>query len=126
MENFSNLAEQSLAGVALSHAEALAVLQTADSELPALLRAAFAVRERFFGRKVKICVLQNARSGLCPEDCHYCSQSAISTAAINKYRLLPVEQLLAAARKAAAAGARRYCMVTSGRGPSAHDVAHLS
>jgi biotin synthase len=126
MKNFSHLAEQSLAGDALSREEALAVLQTDDGELPNLLQAAFSVRERFFGRKVKLCVLHNARSGLCPEDCHYCSQSAISTAAINKYTLLPLDQLLAGAHKAVAAGARRYCMVTSGRGPSERDIAHLS
>ncbi|MGH8010677.1 MAG: biotin synthase BioB, partial [Candidatus Binatia bacterium] len=53
-------------------------------------------------------------------------QSAISTAPIDKYRLLSPEQLLAGARKAAAAGARRYCMVTSGRGPSDRDIEHLS
>lgn len=126
MNEFSSLAEKSLAGAALSHEEALAVLQTEDDCLPELLRAAFTVRERFFGRKVKISMLQNARSGLCPEDCYYCSQSAISTAPINKYRLLSSEQLLAGARKAVAAGSRRYCMVTSGRGPSDRDIEHLS
>jgi biotin synthase len=126
MDHFSPLAEKALAGTALSREEALAVLQAEDSELPELLRAVFTVRERFWGRKVKICVLQNARSGLCPEDCHYCSQSAISKATINKYRLLPFDQLVAGAHKAVAAGARRYCMVTSGRGPSEQDIAHLS
>lgn len=126
MTDFLSLADKSLADVALSHDEARAVLQSEDNCLPDMLRAAFSVRERFFGRKVKVCVLQNARSGLCPEDCHYCSQSAISTAPINKYRLLSTEELLAGARKAVAAGARRYCMVTSGRGPSERDIAHLS
>lgn len=126
MDHFANLAEKSLAGTSLSREEALAVLRTDDIRLSELLQAAFVVRKRFFGRKVKICVLQNARSGLCPEDCYYCSQSAISTASIAKYRLLPTGQLLAGARKAVAAGACRYCMVTSGRGPSEHDIAHLS
>lgn len=125
MTNFSALAQQSLAGTALSRTEALAVLQSEDGHLPELLQAALTVREQFFGRKVKICLLQNARSGLCPEDCHYCSQSAISTAEINKYRLLSTDQLLAGARKAVEAGARRYCMVTSGRGPSDRDIAQL-
>ena len=126
MVDFSSLAEKSLSGAALSATEATAVMHTQDDCLPGLLRAALIVRERFFGRKVKICVLQNARSGLCPEDCHYCSQSAISTASINKYRLLSTEELIAGARKASAAGARRYCMVTSGRGPSDRDIEHLS
>lgn len=126
MNNFSALAQKSLSGAALSREEALTVLRSEDSCLPALLQSALTVRERFFGRKVKICILQNARSGLCPEDCHYCSQSAISTASINKYRLLPTEQLLAGARRAVESGARRYCMVTSGRGPNERDVEHLS
>jgi biotin synthase len=125
MDDFSDLAQKSLAGTALSREEALAVLQSAERRLPELLGAALTVRERFFGRRVKICVLQNARSGLCPEDCHYCSQSAVSTALISKYRLLPTERLLAGARKAVAAGARRYCMVTSGRGPTERDIASL-
>ena len=60
---------------------------------------------RHFGRRVKLCVLNNARSGLCPEDCGYCSQSAVSTADIARYRLKPVTELVAAARQAAAAGA---------------------
>lgn len=125
MTNFSDLAQQALAGTAMSRTEALSVLQSEDSCLPELLQAALTVREQFFGRKVKICLLQNARSGLCPEDCHYCSQSAISTAEINKYRLLSTAQLVAGARKAVEAGARRYCMVTSGRGPSDRDVLQL-
>jgi biotin synthase len=125
MDNFSSLAQKSLADTALSREEALAVLQSEDGRLPELLQAALTVRERFWGRTVKICLLQNARSGLCPEDCSYCSQSAISTASINKYRLLPTDQLLAGARKAVEAGARRYCMVTSGRGPSDRDIEQL-
>jgi biotin synthase len=126
MNPFAHLAAKSLSGEALSRDEAFWVLQSSDEQLRELLEAAFTVREHFHGRKVKICLLQNARSGLCPEDCHYCSQSAISEASINKYRLLSQEQLLEGARKAVAAGARRYCMVTSGRGPNERDVTHLS
>lgn len=126
MNPFAHLAATSLSGEALSRDEAFSVLQSPDEQLRELLQAAFTVRERFHGRKVKICLLQNARSGLCPEDCHYCSQSAISEARINKYRLLSQEQLLEGARKAVAAGARRYCIVTSGRGPNERDVTHLS
>ena len=126
MTDMSVLARTSLAGETLSRAAAFGVLQTPDTELRALLDAAFSVRSRTFGRKVKVCVLQNAQSGLCPEDCHYCSQSKISTASIQKYRLLPQDQLLAGARKAVAAGARRYCMVASGRGPQAREITHMS
>lgn len=126
MNDFSRLASLSLTGERLSRDDAFAVLQAEDHALSELLTAAFQVRERFFGRKVKICVLQNARSGLCPEDCHYCSQSSISRAPIDKYRLLSTTELLDGARRAAEAGARRYCMVTSGRGPTERDIAHVT
>ena len=120
------LAERAVRDEPLSREQALAVLSSADGDLPAVLWAAFAARAQYFGRRVKVCVLQNARSGLCPEDCGYCSQSAVSTADIARYRLLPVDELLDAARRAAARGARRYCMVTSARGPSDGDIAHFA
>ena len=116
------LADEVLAGEAIDRAAARRVLTAPDAEVPALLRATGRVRERFHGRRVKLCLLRNARSGLCPEDCHYCSQSAISDAAIPRYRLDSVDELFAASRRAIAAGARRFCMVTSGRGPSSADI----
>ena len=116
------LADLVLDGGTVERAAARRVLTAADAEVPDLLRATARVREHFHGRRVKLCLLRNARSGLCPEDCHYCSQSAISDAAIPRYRLESVDELLAGARRAVAAGARRFCMVTSGRGPSAPDI----
>jgi biotin synthase len=123
---YRSLAARALAAEAPTRGEALGLLQAPDDDLRDMLLAAFAVRERYFGRRVKLCLLRNARSGLCPEDCHYCSQSSISTAEIATYRLLPIEALVEGARAAAARGARRYCMVTSGRGPSARDIAELA
>jgi biotin synthase len=102
------------------------ILGWPDHDLPALLQATCRVRERHHGRRVKLCLLRNARSGLCPEDCHYCSQSALSEAAIPRYRLDSVEALLSGARRAVDAGARRYCMVTSGRGASSGDIARFT
>ena len=124
--SFDTLADRVLAHAPLDRAAAVQVLRAPDGELPALLHAAFRVREHYHGRRVKICQIRNARSGLCPEDCSYCSQSAISDAAIPRYRLDSVEELLAGARRAVASGAARYCMVTSGRGPSAPDVARFT
>jgi biotin synthase len=121
-----DLADLVLAGGTIDRAAAQRVLDTPDGDVPALLRATLRVRERFHARRVKLCQLRNARSGLCPEDCHYCSQSAVSEAAIARYRLDSVDELLAGARRATAAGARRYCMVTSGRGPSSNDIARFS
>jgi biotin synthase len=123
---FRPLAELALADRPLDTADGLAVMAASDAELASLLWAAFAVRARHFGRRVKLCVLTNARSGLCPEDCGYCSQSAVATSDIPRYRLKPVAELVQAAHDAVARGARRYCMVTSARGPSARDVEHFA
>jgi len=116
------LAERVLAGGTVRRNEALRILRTPVGDLPLLLRAAFRLRERSYGRRVKLCMLRNARSGHCAEDCRYCSQSAVSKAAIERYPLQPPADLLEGARRAVAAGARRYCMVTSGRGPGARDL----
>jgi biotin synthase len=120
------LAAAALRGEPPDRETARGLLGATGRDLGHLLGAALCVRERHFGRRVKICVLENARSGLCPEDCHYCSQSAVSTADIDRYRLRSVPRLVAAARRAAAAGARRFCMVVSGRGPSDADIARFA
>src|SRR5690242_5941229 len=72
------LAERVLSGIAVTRAEAMRLLTAGDEEIPRLLAAAFRIRQHHYGLRVKVCQLRNARSGLCPEDCHYCSQSAIS------------------------------------------------
>jgi biotin synthase len=74
------------------------------------------VREDRFGRKVSLCVIINAKSGLCSEDCAFCSQAATSRAEVAKYPLLPRETLVEAARAAHAQGAARFSIVTSGKG----------
>lgn len=122
---FGPLAERVLAGGVPTRDEARAVLGASDEDLPSLLQAAFAVRRHSWGNRVKICVLQNARSGLCPEDCNYCSQSSISKADIETYQMMSRDELIAGAKRAASQGARRYCMVTSGRGPADRDIDHL-
>jgi len=71
-------------------------------------------------------MLMNAKSGLCPEDCHYCSQSSVSTAPIDKYPLVSREKLLEGAVKAKAAGAVRFCMVNSGRGPTDKEIQEMA
>jgi len=126
MTDFHVLAERALRDEALTRDECLAVLGTPDAQLLELLDAAFKVRARYFGRKVRLQMLLNAKSGACQEDCHYCSQSAVSTAAIERYGLLPPEQMLEGARRAAAAKAQRYCIVISGRSPLDREIAEIA
>jgi len=123
--DWADIVRRSLSGEGISREEGRAVLNLPDDDIMDALQAAFEVRKARFGKRVKVCVLQNARSGFCPEDCHYCSQSSLSTADIDKYPLMDKELLLDGARRAAAAGAKRYCMVTSGRGPSDEDIEHF-
>jgi biotin synthase len=115
-----------LSGAEIERPVAQAILDWPDQRLGELLAATRRVREATFGRRVKICILRNAQSGICPEDCHYCSQSRISKADIKVYKMQTVEQLVEGARLAAKSGARRYCMVCSMRGPSQRDIEHLA
>ena len=124
--DYETIAAKSLQGETLEREEMTAVLNAPDMELPDLLTAAFKVRHHYFGRRVQIHVLQNAKSGLCPEDCHYCSQSSISKAPIDRYPLLPRETLLEGAFRAKEAGAVRYCMVNSGRGPTQRETDEMA
>jgi biotin synthase len=114
-----------LAGRELDRELARAILDCPEPRLDDLLSATLKVREAGFGRRVKICVLRNAQSGICPEDCHYCSQSKISKAEIPVYKLQSVAELVEGARMAVQSGARRYCMVCSMRGPTEADVERL-
>jgi biotin synthase len=92
------------------------ILQRSWTEMWPLLAEANRVRERHFGRQVSFCVITNAKSGLCSEDCAFCSQAAGAQGDIPRYPLPPPEELVAAAAQAAAAGASRFSLVTSGRG----------
>ena len=119
---WDRLAERSLAGEVISRDEARQVLGAPPDSLLPLLDAAFRVRRATFGRTVHIHVLQNAKLGACPEDCGFCSQSAKFGSPGGEAPILDVEALVAGARRAHQARARRYCMVTATRGPSARDL----
>jgi biotin synthase len=116
------LANRVLAGEQLGEDEALAILRTPDDELLDVLAAAFRIRRRWFGKTVQLYFLMNAKSGLCPEDCHYCSQAKSATSDIPRYNLLSREKLLDGARLAAERGSKTYCIVISARGPSEREI----
>lgn len=106
--------------------EALAVLATADDDVLDVVAAAGKVRRAWFGRRVKLNYLVNLKSGLCPEDCSYCSQRLGSRADILKYTWLKPEEAAAAAGAGVSGGAKRVCLVASGRGPTDRDVERVS
>jgi len=124
--NFQLLADKALQGIIPEREEMKAVLNASDEQIPELVSAAFKVRHHYFGKRVQIHMLQNAKSGLCPEDCHYCSQSAVSEAPIDRYPFLSKEQLLESAKRAKEAGAVRFCIVNSGRGPTDKEIREIA
>ncbi len=126
LEPYARLAERALRDEPPGDDQALWILDGDDVELLPLLHAAYVPRRNRFGRKVMVHILDNVQSGLCPEDCGYCSQSRDSTAAIRKYPLKSDDEILAGAERAALAGASRYCLVLSGRGPSLERTRRLA
>jgi biotin synthase len=124
--DFQAFADKAISGDTLTRDEARSVLETSDTRLLDLLNAAYVVRHRFFGRKVRLQMLQNAKSGACQEDCGYCSQSRDSTADIDQYALLSKSEMVEGARRAAASKAVRYCIVISGRGPLEREISVIA
>lgn len=116
------LAARVLEGRRLTDHEGLAILRSGDEELLEVLAAAYCLRYHWFGNRVHLNFLINAKSGACGEDCGYCSQSKVSKAEIPKYNLLGPEQILDGARMAARRRAGTYCIVVSGRAPSPQDL----
>jgi biotin synthase len=121
-----DLAIAALAGRCPSRRHALAVLRSSDSELLDVVAAAARVRRAFFGNRVKLNYLVNMKSGLCQEDCSYCSQRRGSEAGILKYNWVGPEEAAQEAGRAAGRGARRVCLVASGRGPSDRDIERVA
>ncbi|MEM9944652.1 MAG: biotin synthase BioB [Cyanobacteria bacterium P01_D01_bin.36] len=115
---WQQLADKALAGEALTRAEALSVLNAPDTAILDQLAAVYRVRRHYWSNRVRLHFLLNAQSGLCPEDCHYCSQSKISGAEIETYPLMATEKIVAAADRAHRLKAGTFCMAISGRSPS--------
>ncbi|KAB7845642.1 biotin synthase BioB [Streptomyces mobaraensis] len=126
MDLIDTLVEKGLRRESPTRDEALAVLATSDDELLDVVAGASRVRRKWFGRRVKLNYLVNLKSGLCPEDCSYCSQRLGSEAGILKYTWLKPEEASKAASAGVAGGAKRVCLVASGRGPTDRDIDRVS
>lgn len=126
MDLLNTLVDKGLRRELPTREEAMAVLATTDDELLDVVAAAGKVRRQWFGRRVKLNYLVNLKSGLCPEDCSYCSQRLGSKAEILKYTWLKPDDASKAAAAGVAGGAKRVCLVASGRGPTDKDVDRVS
>lgn len=126
MELMDTLVDKGLRRELPTRAEAVAVLETSDDELLDVVAAAGKVRRHWFGRRVKLNYLVNLKSGLCPEDCSYCSQALGAKAGVLKYTWLKTDEAVSAAEAGVKGGAKRVCLVASGRGPTDRDVDRVS
>ena len=124
--DFAQLAQRILDGGEATPADALAVLRADDAELVSLVAAADRLRRQHFGNTVKVNYLVNLKSGLCPEDCGYCSQALGATSDILRYTWLKTDEALEQATAGLRGGASRVCMVSSGRGPTDRDVERVA
>jgi biotin synthase len=125
-ELLEQLTAQSLQRRPPDAAQAMALLGSADDDILDVVAAAGRVRRHFFGRRVKLNLIVNMKSGLCPEDCFYCSQRLGSESDVLKYSWISPDEAAATADRAVAGGAKRVCLVASGRGPGDRDVARVS
>ncbi|PRB67670.1 biotin synthase BioB [Arthrobacter sp. MYb213] len=120
------LASRISSGHRLTLAEAHLIISTSDEQTLTLVSAAGRLRRKHFANTVKVNYLVNLKSGLCPEDCTYCSQRLGSKAEILKYSWLKPEEAVRQAGLGIAGGASRVCLVASGKGPTDRDVNRVS
>jgi biotin synthase len=111
-------------GVGLAEPDVLAVLRLPDAELPAALELAHQVRMRWCGPEVEVEGIVSVKTGGCPEDCHFCSQSGVFTSPVRAV-WLDIPALVEAARQTAATGATEFCIVAAVRGPDERLMAQL-
>jgi biotin synthase len=103
-------------GVGLDEAQALDVLRLPAEDLPDALALAHEVRMRWCGPEVEVEGIVSVKTGGCPEDCHFCSQSGRFDTPVRATRL-DIPSLVEAARQTAATGATEFCLVAAVRGP---------
>ncbi len=119
-----NLAERILNHDLLSKNEALELFENPTIDTFELLNEAYIVRKHYFGKKVKLNMILNAKSGICSEDCGYCGQS-VKIKQKQRYALVESEKIKAGAQVATDNHIGTYCIVMSGRGPTNREVDHI-
>jgi biotin synthase len=111
-------------GRGLSEGQALECLRLPRERLPELLALAHEVRMRWCGPEVEVEGIVSVKTGGCPEDCHFCSQSGLFESPV-RAAWLDIPSLVRAARDTAATGATEFCIVAAVRGPDARLMAQL-
>lgn len=120
--NWLKLAEKVLEGYVVTKEEAKEILLSNNDEILSLVNAAYEIRRHYYGKKVKLNLIINAKSGLCPEDCGYCAQSIKAKTEIDRYALISKQTIVEGAKEAKRNKIGTYCIVMSGRRPTNNEV----
>jgi biotin synthase len=97
-----------------------------EADVFQLMAGADLLREHYFGRKVHLCTICNAKSGRCREDCRFCAQSAHYPTDVPSYELLEHERLVTPGAAAAKGPTHRYSIVTTGKGLGSAEVSKIA
>ena len=106
-----------------TYVEVEQIYQQAMTEL--VFQAQSIHRQHFNNHEIEPCVLLSIKTGACPEDCKYCSQSGHYKTALEKEKLLDKEAILNKAREAKESGAKRFCMGAAWRSPPEKEMENL-
>ncbi len=109
------ITEKVIKGTQIDKSEAYFLSNITVPEVYKLFSSANSIRDYFRGDFIDLCSIINAKSGACPEDCSYCSQSAHYNTKVDVYSLISIDKIIERAKSAKKNGARRFCIVTSGR-----------
>jgi biotin synthase len=112
-------------GLKIDRKFALTLSQLNNHSLFDLFALSNSARVYSRGNRIDLCSIVNAKSGACPEDCGFCSQSAHSRAQVKAYPLLKKDEILKAAASAKENGVKRFCIVTSGKKASQKDLKQI-
>jgi biotin synthase len=111
-------------GAGLDEAQTLAVLRLPDEQIDDALALAHEVRMRWCGPEVEVEGIVSIKTGGCPEDCHFCSQSGRFESPVRSVKL-DIPSLVQAARETARTGATEFCIVAAVRGPDERLMAQV-
>ncbi|SKG75000.1 biotin synthase [Mycobacteroides abscessus subsp. massiliense] len=112
-------------GVGLTQEQVLRVLRLPDDRLEELLALAHEVRMRWCGPEVEVEGIISLKTGGCPEDCHFCSQSGLFASPVRS-AWLDIPSLVEAAKQTAKSGATEFCIVAAVRGPDERLLAQVA
>jgi biotin synthase len=115
-QQLTDLLDRALKGKPINYADARELSSISGADLWDLFAIAGRIREHYRGKTVDLCSIVNAKSGACSEDCAYCAQSMHHSTNASVYPLISVDRMVEAIKSAKKNNAKRFCIVTSGRG----------